>query len=96
MLVDIDKEGTATITFNDFVEMVTPKVLARDPKVNRWQFYRMRVFGGDACLEQDATDVSCVTLEQIYRVIYQRMPVDRSDTLDILITRVVIEVVSRT
>ncbi|CAM9197573.1 unnamed protein product [Discosporangium mesarthrocarpum] len=32
MLMDIDKEGTATITFSEFVEMVTPKVLARDPK----------------------------------------------------------------
>lgn len=33
MLTDVDKEGAASVTFNDFVEMVTPKVLARDPKV---------------------------------------------------------------
>lgn len=33
MLTDIDKEGAASVSFNDFVEMVTPKVLARDPKV---------------------------------------------------------------
>lgn len=33
MLTDVGKEGTATISLNDFVEMVTPKVLARDPKV---------------------------------------------------------------
>lgn len=32
MLTDVGKEGTATISLNDFVEMVTPKVLARDPK----------------------------------------------------------------
>lgn len=34
MLTDVDKEGAASVSFNDFVEMVTPKVLARDPKVN--------------------------------------------------------------
>lgn len=33
MLTDVDKEGAASVSFNDFVEMVTPKVLARDPKV---------------------------------------------------------------
>ncbi|CAM9258822.1 unnamed protein product [Chrysoparadoxa australica] len=32
MLSDIGKEGAASVTFNEFVEMVTPKVLARDPK----------------------------------------------------------------
>lgn len=32
MLTDVDKEGAASVSFNDFVEMVTPKVLARDPK----------------------------------------------------------------
>lgn len=35
MLTDVDKEGAASVSFNDFVEMVTPKVLARDPKVSR-------------------------------------------------------------
>lgn len=35
MLTDVDKEGAASVTFNDFVEMVTPKVLARDPKVGK-------------------------------------------------------------
>lgn len=35
MLTDVDKEGAASVSFNDFVEMVTPKVLARDPKVRR-------------------------------------------------------------
>lgn len=35
MLTDVDKEGSATVSFNDFVEMVTPKVLARDPKVKQ-------------------------------------------------------------
>lgn len=34
MLADVDKEGGATVSYNEFVEMVTPKVLARDPKVN--------------------------------------------------------------
>lgn len=34
MLTDVDKEGAASVSFNDFVEMVTPKVLARDPKVS--------------------------------------------------------------
>ncbi|CAM9376516.1 unnamed protein product [Phaeothamnion confervicola] len=33
MLMDISKEVTPTIAFNEFVEMVTPKILARDPKV---------------------------------------------------------------
>jgi hypothetical protein len=26
MLTDIDKEGTASVAYSDFVEMVTPKV----------------------------------------------------------------------
>lgn len=34
MLTDVDKEGAASVSFNDFVEMVTPKVLARDPKAS--------------------------------------------------------------
>ena len=33
MLVDVDKEGAASVSFNDFIQMVTPKILARDPKV---------------------------------------------------------------
>eukprot|EP01084_Bolivina_argentea_P222704 376906_1 len=32
MLQGMDKESTATITYSDFVEMVTPKVLSRDPR----------------------------------------------------------------
>ncbi|CAN0000176.1 unnamed protein product [Ascophyllum nodosum] len=32
MLVDVDKEGAASVSFNDFIQMVTPKILARDPK----------------------------------------------------------------
>lgn len=35
MLTDIDQEGASTVSYNDFVEMITPKVMARDPKVSR-------------------------------------------------------------
>jgi centrin-1 len=41
MLQDIDKEGTATVTYNEFVEMVTPKVLARDPKEEIMKIFRL-------------------------------------------------------
>mmetsp|Transcript_19378 Transcript_19378/g.28419 ORF Transcript_19378/g.28419 Transcript_19378/m.28419 type:complete len:179 (-) Transcript_19378:237-773(-) len=32
LLSNIDKTGTDTVTFNEFVAMVSPKILSRDPK----------------------------------------------------------------
>lgn len=62
MLVDVDKEGSASVSFNDFMEMVTPKVLARDPKVGCTGPEEFRLGSG---LGLGSRSVSCSNINQV-------------------------------
>ena len=58
LLQDIDKENAALVTFEDFLEMVTPKMLSRDSHEEI-----MKVFG---LFDDDSTGV--ISLRNLKRV----------------------------
>eukprot|EP00920_Eleutheroschizon_duboscqi_P034085 GHVT01081762.1.p2 GENE.GHVT01081762.1~~GHVT01081762.1.p2 ORF type:complete len:102 (+),score=31.38 GHVT01081762.1:1055-1360(+) len=41
MIQDVDKDGAGTIDFKDFMEMMTAKVAARDPKEEMMKAFRL-------------------------------------------------------